>query len=127
MITLNSGTSDLIGLTQKAVKRNTVIQVIDAKQSGTPVDKEEIKNSNQDIKDKSVQVGLAAYQVNNKKSTIDTYIQSSQSTINDSNNSSNSSNNEINSFDPQAVNDARNVVHKRAIGIAVYENIQQSK
>jgi len=76
MNVVNSTTSNYVGLVQKAVTRNTAQQVIDAKQSGTPINKEEIKESNQEIKDKSAQAGLAVYQANIKKQTVDTYIQS---------------------------------------------------
>ena len=125
---ITSGSSSYIGLVQTAVKRNTIQQVADAKQSDTPIDKEEIKQSNQEIKDKSVQAGLAVYENQIKKQTVDTYTQSTESAKNAySTDSTNSSESEINSFDAQAVNEARSTVHKRAIGISVYEQVQSTK
>ena len=128
MNVVDSSTSSYVGLVQKAVTRNTVHQVIDAKESGTPINKEEIKESNQAIKDKSVQAGISVYEANIKKQTIDTYTQSTQN-ANDmySSKSSDSTSSEINSFDAQAVNEARSTVHKRAIGISVYEQVQSTK
>jgi len=128
MNVVNSTTSNYVGLVQKAVTRNTAQQVIDAKQSGTPINKEEIKESNQEIKDKSAQAGLAVYQANIKKQTVDTYIQSTAK-ANDwySTDSSNSSDTDNNSFDAQAVNQTRSTVHKRAIGISIYEQVQSTK
>ncbi|KGJ87764.1 hypothetical protein [Colwellia psychrerythraea] len=128
MNAVNSTASNYVGLVQKAVTRNTVHQVVDAKQSGTPINKEEIKESNQEIKDKSVQAGISVYQANLKKQTVDTYIQSTEK-ANDiyGTDSSDSTDTEINSFDAQAVNDARSTVHKRAIGISVYEQVQSTK
>jgi hypothetical protein len=128
MNAVDSSTSNYVGLVQKAITRNTVHQVIDAKESGTPINKEEIKESNQEIKDKSVQAGLSVYEANIKKQTIDTYTQSTQN-ANDmySSDSSDSTSSEINSFDAQAVNEARSTVHKRAIGISVYEQVQSTK
>jgi len=128
MNTINSSTSNYVDIVQKAVTRNTLHQVVDAKQSGTPIDKEQIKESNQAIKDKSIQAGASIYQANITKQTVDTYIQSSEAAKNSySSDSSSSTNTEINSFDAQAVNEARATVHKRAIGISVYEQVQSTK
>jgi len=128
MNSVNSTASNYVGLVQKTVTRNTAHQVIEAKQSGTPISKEDIKESNQEIKNKSVQTGLFAYQNNIKKQTVDTYIQSTEK-ANDiyGSNSSDSTDSEIDSFDAQAVNEARSTVHKRAIGISVYEQVQATK
>jgi hypothetical protein len=128
MNAINSTTSNYVGLVQKAVTRNTAHQVIDAKQSGTPINKEGIKESNQEIKDKSVQAGLSVYQANIKKQTVDTYIQSTEES-NDiyGSDPDSSTDTEINSFDAQAVNEARSTVQKRAIGISVYEQVQSTK
>ena len=128
MTPVNSTASNYVGFVQKAVTRNTVNHVIDAKQSGTPINKEDIKESNQEIKDKSVQVGLSVHEANIKKQTVDTYIQSTEKASDlYGADSSSSSDSEISSFDAQAVNDARSTVHKRAIGISVYEQVQSTK
>jgi hypothetical protein len=128
MNTINSSASNYVGLVQKAVTRNTVHQVVDARQSGTPIDKDQIKESNQEIKDKSIQAGASIYQANIKKQTVDTYIQSTEAAKDSyASDSSNSTSTEINSFDAQAVNEARSTVHKRAIGISVYEQVQSTK
>lgn len=128
MNVVNSSTSSYVGLVIKAVTRNTTHQVIDAKQSGTPINKEDIKQSNQEIKEKSVQAGLSVYQANIKKQTVDTYIQSTEKAKDlYGSDSSNSTDTEINSFDAQAVNEARSTVHKRAIGISIYEQVQSTK
>lgn len=127
MQTINSSGADLVNFTQKAIKRNTVIEVIDAKQSGEPINKEAIKESNQVIKDESLQVGASVYQANLQKQTIDTYTQVSQQAKDMySSESSETNSSEINSFDPQAVNDVRSTAQKRAIGISVYEQIQSN-
>lgn len=76
MNTINSSSSDYLAFTQKLVKRNTATEIIEAKQSGTPVDKDQIQQSNQEIKDKSLNASLTAYQANITKNNIDTYIQS---------------------------------------------------
>lgn len=126
MNTINTNASDYLGFTQKLVKRNTAIQLIDAKQSGDPINKQQLQESNQAIKDKSVDAGLAIYQTNIKKNTIDTYIQASDN-ANNSNSSSTQGPNEISSFDASAVNDARSTAQRRAVGISVYEQIQSIK
>ncbi len=126
MNTINTNASDYLGFTQKLVKRNTAIQLIDAKQSGDPINKQQLQESNQAIKDKSVDAGLAIYQTNIKKNTIDTYIQASDN-ANNSNSSSTAEPNEISSFDANAVNDARSTAQRRAVGISVYEQIQSIK
>ena len=133
MNTINSSASDYVNVVQKAVKRNTVIEVIDAKQSGTPINKEEVQASNQAIKDKSVDAGLAVSQANMAKNSLDTYIQSSEqakafySSDSTTSDSSDTNKPEVYTFDPQAVNEARSTAQKRAIGISVYENIQSGK
>jgi hypothetical protein len=126
MNAINSNPSDFVGFTQKLVKRNTAIEIIEAKQSGTPVDKEQIQQSNQEIKAKSIDAGLATYQANVTKNNIDIYIQSTEN-ANNSNDSSNKSDPEIYTYDAKQVNDARSTIQKRAIGISVYENIQATK
>lgn len=123
MNTINSSTADYLGFTQKLVKRNTATELVNAKQSGEPVDKEKIKQSNQEIKDNSLDASLAIYQANIKKNTVDTYIRASENADN-SYSSVNQEQSEINTFDAEAVNDARSTAQKRAIGISVYEKIQ---
>lgn len=128
MNAINSTSSSYVGLVQKAVTRNTAHQVIDAKQSGTPINKEDIQASNQEIKDKSVQAGLFVYQANIKKQNVDTYIQSTaQANEIYGSDPDNSTDTEMYSFDAQAVNEARSTVQKRAIGISVYEQVQSTK
>jgi uncharacterized protein YfaQ (DUF2300 family) len=126
MNTINSSSSDYLAFTQKLVKRNTATEIIEAKQSGTPVDKDQIQQSNQEIKDKSLNASLTAYQANITKNNIDTYIQSTQN-ANGSNSSDDDSDADIYTFDAKEVNDARSTVQKRAIGISVYENMQETK
>lgn len=123
MNTINSSTADYLGFTQKLVKRNTATELVNAKQSGEPVDKEKIKQSNQEIKDNSLDASLAIYQANIKKNTVDTYIRASENADN-SYSSVNQEQSEINTFDAEAVNDARSTAQKRAFGISVYEKIQ---
>ncbi len=128
MNTINSTASDYASFVQKAVKRNTAIEVIDAKQSGTPINKDELQASNQEIKDKAAQVGASVVQANMQKSTLDTYVQSTEKANETySSESSTSSDQEIYTFDAQAANEARSTAQKRAIGISVYEQIQSSK
>jgi hypothetical protein len=123
MNAINSSAADYLGFTQNLVKRNTASQLIEAKQSGEPINKQQLQESNQVIKDKSVDAGLAIYQANIKSNTIDTYISASES-ANNSNSSSTQEQNEINSFDASAVNEARSTAQKRAVGISVYEKVQ---
>jgi len=128
MTTINSSASDYAGLVHKAVKRNTAIEVIDAKQSGTPINKDEIRASNQEIKDKSLDLGLNVYQANIKKNSLDTYVHSSEQAKEFySTDSDDTNNTEISSFDPQAANEARSTAQRRAVGIDIYENIQSRK
>ena len=127
MQAINSTGADYINYTQKAIKRNTATEVIDAKQSGVAIDKEAIQESNQEIKDKAVQASVSVYQSNLQKQTVDTYTQASQQAKDMySNDSNESSSTEINSFDAQAVNEARSTAQKRAIGISVYEQVQSN-
>lgn len=123
MNTIGSNTADYIGFTQKLIKRNTAIKVINAKQAGEPIDKQAIQQSNQEIKDKSIDAGLAIYQNSIKRKTLDTYIQTSNN-ADYSNTTDQQDSNEINSFDTSAVNEARAAAQKRAIGISIHERIQ---
>jgi hypothetical protein len=128
MQTISANSNDFLKHTQTAIKRNTAIEVIDAKQTGVPIDKVAIQESNQEIKDKAVQVGASVYQANIQKQSIDTYTQATQAAKDMyATDSSESTSTEINSFDAQAVNEARSTVHKRAIGISVYEQVQSNK
>lgn len=123
MNTISSNTSNYLKFTQKLVKRNSASEIIDAKQSGEPIDKQQLQESNQAIKDKSVDAGLAIYHTNIQKSMLDTYIQASNNTNNSTKNKTENSN-EISSFDASAVNEARSTAQRRAVGISVYERVQ---
>jgi len=126
MNSIQSNYLDYTSFTQKIVKRHIATEVIEAKQTGSPIDVEKIRESNQAIKEKSVDVALTVYQANVKKNNIDTYIQSTNTT-NSSVNSSAESANDIYTFDAKEVNEVRSTAQKRAIGIAIYEQVQAIK
>lgn len=119
---VNNNTSTLVDVTSTLIKRNTAMEIAKAKQSGEPVDVEKIQQSNQEIKDQSKNVAVAAYHVNLTKNAIDTYVQASQ---NSSSANEGDSENDIYTFDAQEVNEVRAAAQRRAVGIDVYERIKE--
>lgn len=111
----------------QATKRNTVSQVLDAKQSGTSVDVEKVKESNQQLQEKAKDVGVELYTRNLKMDTYETYTKGAQqaSEMYGSANDDNNDSNKIESFNASNVNDARSTVQERALKVAYYENISE--
>lgn len=110
---------------QKTTRRSTLNQIADAKQSGNPVDKEQIQSSNQDIRDSARETGVALYSQKIVKQSFETYANASSNNANSSADSDNTANDGY-TFDPEKVNDAVQTAQKRALGISLYEN-QENK
>ncbi|WP_198262904.1 hypothetical protein [sulfur-oxidizing endosymbiont of Gigantopelta aegis] len=132
-----SGTSsDYLNLVQGATRRNTVTQVVDAKQTGKPVDVEQLQASNQQIRDSARETGVALYSQSLQKQAVETYTKASENapsytTGSDSSSDSSSiysdtyssDNSNVYTFDAAAVNNGLQTVQKRALGVALYENL----
>ena len=105
----------------QATKRNTVSQVLDAKQSGTPVDVKEVQSSNQELQANAKDVRVELYTREVKLNTLDTYTESAQNTPDYSNSSDDDDDYNVYTFDAGEVNDARSTAQERALKVAVYE------
>ncbi len=128
MSTVNSVSSNnYLNTVMQATKRNTVSQVLDAKQSGTPVDVKEIQSSNQQLQANAKDVRVELYTREVKLNTLNTYTEGAQQ-ANDMYSSGNNDNNssEIESFNASNVNDARQTAQERALKVAYYENISEA-
>ncbi len=109
----------------QATKRNTVSQVLDAKQSGTPVDVKEVQSSNQELQANAKDVRVELYTREVKLNTLNTYTEGAQK-ANDMYSSGNGNDSsEIESFDASNVNDARSTAQERALKVAYYENMTE--
>lgn len=116
--------SSYVDVVQKKVVQNTAQQVVESRQAGQPIDKEQIQQSNQAIKQQALSTGADLYSASQQKQLAETYVQASQNAQSATANNEGNANNEISSFDPQKVNEARNIAQRRAIGVAIYENQQ---
>ncbi|MCW8930506.1 MAG: hypothetical protein OQL19_09740 [Gammaproteobacteria bacterium] len=117
-----AGVSNYLSVVQQATKRNTLSQVIDAKQSGQTVDVEQLQSSNQVLRDTARETGVVLYTQQLQKQAFETYVNTSQ------NNSYNTTANDdkgsdVYTFDAAQVNDNLQTVQKRALGVAYYENL----
>ena len=109
-------------LTKSALKYNTLNQVHQHKVNEEEINKEAIKASNQEIKDKSKQIAIETAEQRQQQELIDIYTETAK------NNSYNTNENEkkepvIYNFDPQAVNETR----KKHQAISIYQNILNDK
>ena len=126
MSTISStGNNNYLNTVMQATKRNTVSQVLDAKQSGTPVDVKEIQSSNQELQANAKDVRVELYTREVKLNTLDTYTEGTQQ-VNDMYSSGNDDDSdEIESFNASNVNDARSTAQERALKVAYYENMSE--
>lgn len=110
------------GIVQQATKRNTLTQVADAKQSGIPVDVEQIQSSNQELRNTARETGVALYSQQLQKKTFETYANVSNNNSSTTSSDENKSSNDIYNFDASKVNDALQTVQRRSFAVAAYEN-----
>ena len=134
MISISQSSASFVNVAKKALVQNTVNEVSQAKEAGQPIDKEKIQASNQAVKDDLRSSAVAVAEYKNQIQLVDSYIQTSKqaneyynNAASSSTETNNNSNNQINSFDAQAVNDARKTVQRRAVGVEIYERVQEQK
>lgn len=136
MISISQSSASFVNVAKKALVQNTVNEVSQAKEAGQPIDKEKIQASNQAVKDDLRSSAVAVAEYKNQIQLVDSYIQTSKqaneyynnaASSSTETNNNNNSNNQINSFDAQAVNDARKTVQRRAVGVEIYERVQEQK
>jgi len=125
MDTISAVSNNYVDLVQQATKRNTLSQVSESRNSGTPVDVEQIQSSNQQIRDSSRELGVELYSQNLARQAVETYANSSQQadSVYDNSGDSNNTGN-VYTFDPKEVNDTLQTAQKRAFGISLYENLE---
>jgi len=111
-------------LVQKATRRNTLEQVAESKQSGTPVDKEQLQTSNQEIRDQARETGADLYALKVQKQSVETYVKTSNQ--NSSSSESDNNANAIYTPDPAKVNDAVQTVQKRNSVLALYDRMSSA-
>lgn len=125
----NVSGGDYLNMVQRATRLNTVNEVANARQSGQAPDMEQLQASNQQVRDTARETGVALYSQNLAKQTVETYtktteqMNSSSATTTTSAASSSTTENGVYTFDSAAVNDALQTTQKRALGVALYENL----
>lgn len=125
MNTIDSNSQAYVNLVQKSVHANSLKQVAEAKKVGDPVDQEQLKQSNQHIRDTARETAVELYSQQLKKQSFETYMESSQQLNEDEEEEKNSSNDSVYTYDPQTVNDSLQTAQKRALGVSLYENISE--
>ncbi len=128
MVVSSTSGSDYLNMAQQATRLNTVNEVANARQSGQPVDTQQLQASNQQVKDTARETGVALYTQNLAKQTVETYTKTSEqmnssTSTTSSSSSSSTTENSVYTFDSAAVNDALQTTQKRAAGVALYENL----
>ncbi len=121
MNTINSNSQTYVNLVQKSVHANSLNKVAESKQAGAPVDTKQLQQSNQDIRDSSRETGVELYSQQIQKQAFETYANSSQQLNEDE--EENNSNDSVYTYDPQAVNDSLQTAQQRAVGVSLYENL----
>ncbi|MCU7835908.1 MAG: hypothetical protein KZQ83_11745 [gamma proteobacterium symbiont of Taylorina sp.] len=117
--------SNYLDMVHQATRRNTLTQVVDAKQSGNSVDVEKLQQSNQELRDNARETGVELYSQKLTKQAFETYANAAQNTPDYSNTNSSSDSSEsssVYSFDAQQVNDMRQTAQKRAFAASYYDN-----
>ena len=116
--------NDYLNMVQLATQRNTYTQVAEAKQSGKPVDVEQLQSSNQELRENARETGVALYTQSLQKQTFETYVNASERASDSySSNSDNDNSSDVYTFDAARVNDALQTAQKRSFGVALYENL----
>lgn len=121
MNAVGSSTNTYFDMVQQATRRNTLNHVAEARQSGASVDVEQVKSSNQQLRENSRELGVELYSQNLKKQQFETYVNNSPDNSNTS--SSDDESNSVYTFDAARVNDNLQMVQKRTMGVALYENM----
>jgi len=107
-----------------ATKRNTLVQASEAKQSGTPLNVEEVQQSNQQLKDSARETGTELYGLQLTKQAFETYARTTENQSNSSDDSSDDKQ-EVYSFDSKNVNEMSAMAQQRALGTALYSNFKE--
>ena len=120
------GSHSYVDMLQKATRRNTLQYVADARQSGQAVDVDAVRLSNQALRDSARETGVELFSQQLKKSQFETYVNASND------NSSNTTNSDektgsVSTFDARQVNDLLQTAQRRSFGVALYENLQESR
>jgi len=78
MNVLTTGNNTYLNMFHLATRKNTLAQVTQAKQTDTPLDVEQVKQSNQQLKDLARKTGADLYATQLNKQAFDTYLHSAQ-------------------------------------------------
>ena len=122
-----SSSNTYLNLVQQATRRNTLTQVIDAKQSGNPVDVEQLQSSNQALRDTARETGVSLYSQQLQKQAVETYTNTSQNTSYDTSSDDDKNSSDVYTFDASTVNAASQTVQKRTLAVAAYINLAQNQ
>ena len=120
------GSNNYVDMLQKATRRNTLQYVADARQSGEPVDVDSVRLSNQELRDSARETGVELYSQQLKKSQFETYVNASNNNSSESTNSDDNTNS-VSTFDASQVNSLLQTAQRRTVGVAMYENLQESR
>lgn len=121
MNVLGSTANTYLDMVHQATRRNTVTQVVEAKQSGSPVDVEQVQSSNQQLRNNARELGVELYSQNLKKQQFETYVNSAPD---NSNSSSEDKSSSVYTFDAAQVNDTLQMAQRRMLGVELYENMK---
>ena len=128
---LNNNT--YLDLVQQATRRNTLQQVAEAQQSGQPLDVDAVKLSNQALRDSARETGVELYSQQLVKQQFETYASASanaadnnQASTTGSSQSSSENSASVWTYDAANVNEALQTAQQRALGVSVYERMQEA-
>lgn len=129
MNVVNSPASDYLNRVQSMTRANTLNQVAQARQSEQPLDVEQLQSSNQELRDTARETAVDLYSQSLARQAVETYTNASVNNTNsNSSSSSNSeSENDVYTFDPAAVNDARQTAQQRAFSVAYLESQSENQ
>ena len=122
-----SSANTYLNLVQQATKRNTLTQVADAKQSGQPVNVEQLQASNQALRDSARETGVTLYSQQLQKQAFETYANTSQNVSYDTRSNDENDSSEVYTLDASKVSDAAQTVQQRTLAVAAYEKLEESR
>jgi len=124
-----NGTSgqNYLDYVQQATQRNTLNHVVEAKQSATEVDTEQLQSSNQALKDNARETAAGLYSQQVQKQTFETYVNTSVNNLYNTESDDDDNSSAVYTFDAARVNDAQQTVQQRTFAVSHYENQSQNE
>jgi hypothetical protein len=116
-----------LNVVQQTSKRNTLTQVADAKQSGNPVDAEQLQSSNKELRASARETSVTLFSQQLQKQAFETYANTSENNTNNTDSDDEKNSSDVYTFDASKANDTLQTVQQRTLAVAAYENQSEGR